>query len=262
MKLPGLMTRCRAVAAATLLALCSAAAHAGEVRAVAGENTFVPTQDINAGTLATAASLDQVPGGGSSASATRFKVSATSDGAGAGPTGMFFHFASGGATTQYTLWDRAANAPIPFEEAVAMTLNFNFRSLGTLKMNPGTTGLDVGTVNYGAQVLSFGSAQVSEHYNGLTYVVSNPPGDGFTGDITLLGPSIQEFTLVHSGSSNGQFWLSYGNSGANIAKANGSLSLLTVTAAMPGAAAARGNLGLMLDTGEFIAFGQRLQRQR
>ncbi len=262
MKPSSLWSRCRAAAAAALLTVGAGALHAGEVRAVAGENTFAATQDANAGTLATAVSTDQVPGGGSSATATRFKVSAISDGAGAGPTAMFFHFASGSATTQYTLWDSATNAPIPFEEAVAMRLNFNFRALGLLKMQPGAVGLDVGTVNYGAQVLSFGSVHVSERYNGLSYVVNNPPGDGYTGDISLLGLSKQEFTLEHTGSTNGQFWLSYGNSGANDAKANGSMSLLTVTVAAPASAAVRNNLGLMLDTGEFIAFGQRLQRNR
>ena len=40
------------------------------------------------------------------------------------------------------------------------------------------------------------------------------------------------------------------------------MSLLTVTVAAPTSAAVRNNLGLMLDTGEFIAFGQRLQRNR
>ena len=186
-----------------------------------------------------------------------------------------FGFAcGGGGTTPFTgtgdalrplpaeFSTRKAVGRVAFDEAVAMTLNFNFRALGLLKMHPGAVGLDVGTVNYGAQVLSFGSVHVSEHYNGLSYVVNNPPGDGFTGDINLLGLSKQEFTLEHTGSTNGQFWLSYGNSGANDAKANGSMSLLTVTVAAPASAAGRSHLGLMLDTGEFIAFGQRLQRNR
>ncbi len=198
----------------------------GYVQAVATEGSYPAVQVQNPGNLAQAVSPDNQPGGAASATATRLRVQASSDGTGAGPTGQYFHAASAANWTEYVLWDFSAGQALAADEARRLNVSFNFRMVSRLSLQD-RVGLDVGTMSYAAEVVSLNSAIINRHADAVSYAVGPP--DSFTGNLGLLGLVDLSFSLLHDDSSSGWLSMEYGNSGANDVTAAGALWLQSIT---------------------------------
>ncbi len=263
--------------AALLAALLAAPlAQAGYVQAVAEEGTYPAVFNQNAGVLATAASPNNQPGGDAASRATRLRVSASSEGSGAGTTGQYFHAASAANYSTYTLWDLDANAAMAEIDARRLNLFFNFRMLSWLQVPVGGAGLDIGTLQYRAEVVSTQSATINSSFDSVSYAVGTP--DSWTGNLGLLGSSDLSFSVMHDDSLTGWLEMSFGNSSANDVSAAGFLALVSVdvTEDAPAFAASSPlssdafigfaaavplsgrNLGVKFDSGDVYAFGQSL----
>jgi hypothetical protein len=213
-----------ALLGATLL--LGASAQAGYVRAQADEGSYPAVVDQNPGVLATAQSPNNVPGGDATASATRLRVAAASNGAGAGPTGQYFHAANASNYSTYRLWDFDANAALDSGQARLLNLSFNFRVLSQLNVPIGGLGLAVGTTRFGATVVSADSAIINSFADSVSYAVGPP--DSYTGNLALLGSYDYAFSVLHDASDDGWLEMAFGNSGANNVTAFGALTLLSI----------------------------------
>jgi MYXO-CTERM domain-containing protein len=225
--------------AATALGLAlSAAAHAGNVQASASQNPSPADHDSNGGATASA-----VWAPGASASSTRFAQSYWTDGT-TGSSATTAFGASGAASSQYDLWDLAADRALTQLEADTIDLAFNFSAEGLMSVDMDS--LSVASVGHSLALYSTGFEQSGSNsttvYGPTGYLHT---GDGWTGAFAF------GFTLMHRSDANGQLDMFIQGSAAHQSRSWATLALNSVTLAA--GAAPVGGLGIRLrETGEIM----------
>jgi PEP-CTERM motif len=186
---------------------------------------------------------------GSAASTTRTSTQAIAYGLGTGATTHYD--ATSSTRSEFTLWDLASNTALP--SAAGLGLSFNFTLSGNLTVGP--TSLSSAGLTYEAEVRNSFNSVSQERLGNVTRVYGPGPG-GLqyltTGDLTLLGNFVQNFSLLHTaGDLYGTLFLSSVTTASNNSQALVGLNLDSITLAL--GVAPVGGLGVRLDqTGQII----------
>lgn len=206
------------------LLLCAAAASSpawATLTASAYRNTIGNSQDSNDALQAVATF------GQATARATRSQVQAVA--IGAGSTQVTHYGASAGSVSHYSLWDMAANLPLPLPAAQQMELAFNFDLVGSVVV--GTTIISAASTRYEAGLQYTGGGSQFQGTVSVSFANVFPfPAVGYTiaGNGDLFGSYEKSFSVRHQGVVDGVISFIVANTAGNNATASSTMTLSSV----------------------------------